>query len=85
MVVTPPRTKSFFIIFLLKNSALSGGVSVGGEGEGGDASDVKWCERDDPSKAECCDGANPSGSVVARSDPVSCGDGGISDNPELEG
>lgn len=57
------------------NSALSGGVSVGGkEGEGGGASDVKWCN-----------GANPSGSVVTRSGPVGCEDGGISDDPELEG
>ena len=49
MIATPATVLSFFIIFLLKNSALSGGVSVGGEeGEGGDPSDVK-------------DGANPSG------------------------
>ncbi|KAF8493241.1 hypothetical protein F5888DRAFT_1636715 [Russula emetica] len=46
---------------------LSGGVSVGGEEcEGGGPSGVKWC-----------DGASSSGSVIARSDPESCGDGGI--------
>jgi hypothetical protein len=74
-ITTPATILSFFIIFLSKYSALSGGVPVGGEeGEGGGASDVKWR-----------DGANPSGSVVARSDPVGCEDGGISDDPELEG
>lgn len=42
---------AFFITFLLKNLALSRGVSVGGEeGEGVDPSDVEWR-----------DGANPSG------------------------
>jgi hypothetical protein len=74
-ITTPATILSVFAIFSVMNSALSGGVSVGGEeGEGGAASDVKWC-----------DGANPSGSVVARSDPVGCEDGGISDDPELEG
>jgi hypothetical protein len=43
-IATPATILSFFIIFLLKNSALSGGVSAGGEEvEGGDPSDVKWC------------------------------------------
>jgi hypothetical protein len=43
-IATPATILSFFIIFLLKNFALSGGVSAGSEeGEGDDPSDVKWC------------------------------------------
>jgi len=38
-IVTPAKILSFFIIFLLKNPALSGGVSAGGDaGESGDQS-----------------------------------------------
>jgi len=59
-ITTPAAILSFFIIFLLKNfalsgdvpvggfllkdPALSGDVSVGGEGKGGDPSDGKWCQ-----------------------------------------
>jgi hypothetical protein len=155
-IITPATIPIFFIIFLLKNSALSGGVSVGGEeGEGGDPSDVKdganpsgieWCEGTGPPDIGSSEGAGPSNAeeyedgdppdppdadkygvesvdidssenhgflyrheresvdnddgwcegvslsdgekvsvvAVARSDSVSCGDGGISDGPELE-
>jgi hypothetical protein len=39
--IIAPAIPSFFITFLLKNSALFGGVSVGGE-EGVGPSDVEW-------------------------------------------
>ncbi len=42
MITTAATILSFFIIFWLKNSALSGGVSAGDEeGEGGNPSGVK--------------------------------------------
>ncbi|KAI0271863.1 hypothetical protein BGY98DRAFT_1005210, partial [Russula aff. rugulosa BPL654] len=51
----------FFIIFLLKNSALSGGVSVGRDGdEGGNTSDVKSCDGANPSGIELCEATNSS-------------------------
>jgi len=60
-IVTPTTILSFFIIFLLRNSALSGGVSVGGEeGEGGDPSDVKGCDGAKPSGIEWCEGTDTS-------------------------
>jgi hypothetical protein len=47
-------------MFLLKNSALSGGVSVGGEeGEGGGAFGVKWCDGASTSDIEWCEGSDP--------------------------
>jgi len=57
-ITTPAATiPIFFIIFLLKNSALSGSTSVGGEeGEGGDPSDVKRCDGANPSDIELCEG-----------------------------
>jgi hypothetical protein len=72
MITTPATTLSFFIIFLLKDSALSGGVSAGGEeGEGGDPSGVKdgpgvspsgieWCEGTDPPDIDSCEGTGAS-------------------------
>ena len=87
MIPPPARTLSPFTISSLKNFALSGGVSVGGEeSEGGDPSVVKWSDGGGGSEAKWCDGVNPSGSVVAGPDPVSCGGGcGISNVPEPEG
>jgi hypothetical protein len=57
ITITPAKILSFFIIFSLKNPALSGGVSVGGEDEGGNPSGVK--DGGDPSGIK--DGTNPSG------------------------
>jgi hypothetical protein len=164
-IIAPATIPTFLITFLLKNSPLSGGVSVGSvEWEGVDPSDVGWCNGANPSgmglckrpeppdiessegidsdvawcnganpsgiglckdsdppntdssegidsDAEWCDGANPSSiglckdtnptdigsnegvspcggelvSVGGRSDHVSCRDGGITNDPELEG
>ena len=54
MIVTPAAILIFFIIFSLKNPALSEGVSVGGEeGEGGGPSGVK--DGANPSGVECCE------------------------------
>ena len=61
MTATPITIPIFFIIFLLKNSALSGGVSVGGEGdEDGDTSNVKSCDGANPSRIELCGDSDPS-------------------------
>ena len=94
MITTPATILSFFIIFLFKNFAFSGGISVGGGGgDDGNPTDIELCEGANPSDAVddngWCEGVNWSGrewvSVVAQSDPVCCGDGGISDDPELKG
>jgi hypothetical protein len=59
-ITTPATIPIFFIIFLLKDSALSEGVSVGGEeGEGGEPSGVE--DGANPSGIEWCEGTNPSG------------------------
>ena len=74
MTAVPARILSPFTISLLKNSALTGGASV----------DSEECAGGHPPEATWCDGANPSGSVVAGFNRVSCGGGGsISDVPEL--
>ncbi|KAF8490808.1 hypothetical protein F5888DRAFT_1739706 [Russula emetica] len=75
-IATPATILSFFIIFLLKNFASSGGVSVGDEeleGEG--------C---DPSNVKCCDGANPSGIEWCESTP-DIGSSGCIDIASCEG
>lgn len=69
-IIAPATILIFFIIFLLKNSALSRGVSVGGdEGEGSDPSDVKdganpsgveWSEGTDPPDIGSSEGTSPS-------------------------
>jgi hypothetical protein len=61
MIVTPATILSFFIIFLLKNLALSGGVSVGGEeGEGDDPPGVKDGVGPSGIDIKSCEGTNPS-------------------------
>lgn len=64
MAAVPPRIimpviiPILFIRFSSKNSALSGGVGVGGKVEDGDQSVVK-----------CCNGANPSGIECRKGTP----------------
>ena len=58
-ITAPATIPTFFIRFLLKNSALSGGVSGDGKGEGGDPSDVEWCDGADPSGVGLCKSTRP--------------------------
>lgn len=70
MTATPTTIPIFFVIFLLKNSALSGGISAGGEDdEGGDTSDVKPCDGASPSGIELCIATNPSNVKSCDGDP----------------
>jgi len=78
MIATPATILSFFTIFLLKNSALSGGVSVGGEGEGGDPSGIK--DGGDPSSVK--DGGNLSDIEWCEdSDPPDADEYGVDIDP----
>ena len=122
-IATPAAIPIFFIMSLLKNFALSGGISAG---KGSDPSNVEWCDGANPSGIGCCkgtagppdidssEGIDPSGirwgkgtdppdigssegikpsdaipwgrelvSVSAKSGPISCGAGCISDGPEV--
>jgi hypothetical protein len=56
-ITAPATIPTFFITFLLKNPALSGGVSGGDEGEGG--SDIEWCDGADPSGVGLRKGTGP--------------------------
>jgi hypothetical protein len=79
-ITTPATIPIFFIIFLLKNFAFSGGVSVGGgEGECGDPSDVKWSDGINPSDIEWSKGTDSSnaGKLCEDSDPPDAGEYGV--------
>src|SRR6266566_7686562 len=63
MITTPATILSFFIIFLFKNFAFSGGISVGGGGgDDGNPTDIELCEGANPSDAVddngWCEGVN---------------------------
>jgi hypothetical protein len=67
LTISAPTTIPIsFIIFLLKNSDLSGCVSVGGpgKGEGGDlpesATSIGGCKDADPSDIDSSEGLHPS-------------------------